>query len=237
MTEYHYYDQGYNLRFGSASTKIYDYASVLNDVMLDVFNLKVCPYVTSCVSRADDCKIAQYGSVKTSNLASSCPGTGTHQLETCLTTKNLRKELEKEYGNGGGVISKVSWTGHIMTDHYGDRSNATVGMGTIIMTPYGLTSSSNNYVNLSNEQIRKENIFTLAHETIHQFDIYDHYCYDDMGGDDGVRCSNEKGCYKCYGNGVKPDCMMTSRKYPTETSDLLCTKCKSQVLEYLSNNF
>jgi len=42
MTQYHYYDQGYNLRFGSASNKIYDNASVLNDVMMAYLRLKVC---------------------------------------------------------------------------------------------------------------------------------------------------------------------------------------------------
>lgn len=93
FTEYHYYDKGYDLRFGSASTKIYDYASVMNDVMMDLFNLKICPYVSSYTSLADKCKILRYRSVKTGNLASGCPKTNGHVSGSCLTTNVLRDDI------------------------------------------------------------------------------------------------------------------------------------------------
>ncbi|MBQ2842375.1 MAG: SH3 domain-containing protein [Clostridia bacterium] len=238
MTQYHYYDQGFNIRFGSASTKIYDYASVLNNVMTDLFNLKVCPYVYSYTSAADQCKIWRYDSVYSNNLASSCPKTDNHKNDSCLKTDYLREDLKNKFENGGGTVSKVAWTGHIMTDHNNDRSNATVGIGTIIITPYKTVhKTSSGYVNDSSYEIRRDNISTLMHETIHQLGIYDHYCYDDQGGPDGKRCSNTGGCYVCYGNGVKPDCMMMVTKYPTEDSVLLCSKCKSNVYKYLSDNF
>lgn len=238
MTQYHYYDEGYEKRFGSAESKIYDYASVLNDVMMDLFNLKVCPYVYSYTSVTDQCKIWRYGSVYSGNLSSSCPKNGNHKTDSCLQTGYLREDLKNSFGNGGGTVSKVAWTGHIMTDHDNDRSNSTVGVGTIIITPYKtVQKTSSGYVNDSSYEIRRDSISTLMHETIHQLGVHDHYCYEDKGGDDGVKCSNKGGCYKCYGNNIKPDCMMMTTKYPTEDSVLLCNKCKSQVFEYLSNNF
>ena len=238
MTQYHYYDQGFNIRFGSASTKISDYASVLNDKMIELFGLKICPYIYSYTSVTDQCKIWRYGSVYSSNLSSSCPKNGNHKTDSCLKTGYLREELKNSFGNGGGTVSKVAWTGHIMSDHDNDRSNSTVGVGTIIITPYKtVQKTSSGYVNDSNYEIRRDSISTLMHETIHQLGVHDHYCYDDQGGPDGKRCSNTGGCYVCYGNGVEPDCMMMINKYPTEDSVLLCNKCKSQVFEYLSNNF
>lgn len=238
MTQYHYYDQGFNIRFGSASTKISDYASVLNDKMIELFGLKICPYVYSYTSVTDQCKIWRYGSVYSGNLSSSCPKNGNHKTDSCLQTGYLRDDLKNSFGNGGGTVSKVAWTGHIMTDHDNDRSNSTVGVGTIIITPYKTVhKTSSGYVNDSSYEIRRDSISTLMHETIHQLGVHDHYCYDDQGGPDGKRCSNTGGCYVCYGNGVKPDCMMMINKYPTEDTVLLCSKCKSKVSEYLSNNF
>ena len=236
MTQYHYYDQGFNIRFGSANTKISDYASVLNDKMIELFGLKICPYVYSYTSVTDQCKIWRYGSVYSGNLSSSCPQNGNHKTDSCLQTGYLRDDLKNSFGNGGGTVSKVAWTGHIMTDHDNDRSNSTVGVGTIIITPYKTVyKTSSGYVNDSSYEIRRDSISTLMHETIHQLGVHDHYCYDDQGGPDGKRCSNIGGCYVCYG--VKPDCMMMINKYPTEDTVLLCSKCKSKVSEYLSNNF
>ena len=239
MTQYHYYDKGFDKRFGSASTKIADYTSVLNDKMMELFGLKICPYIYQYTSAADQCKKWKYGDDYYLNyLSGSCPKTSPHKTDSCLQTGYLRDELKKQFGNGGGTVSKVAWTGHIMTDHDNDRSNSTVGVGTIIITPYKTVhKTSSGYVNDSNYEIRRDSISTLMHETIHQLGVHDHYCYDDQGGPDGKRCSNTGGCYVCYGNGVKPDCMMMVNKYPTEDTVLLCSKCKSKVSEYLSNNF
>lgn len=71
------------------------------------------------------------------------------------------------------------------------------------------------------------------HETIHQFKVLDHYCYED-GTTEEDPCTND-GCYMHKGNGIKPNCMMMDNKYPSETHNLLCPSCKSQIISYLSD--
>lgn len=228
MTQYHYYDQGYNLRFTSASTKIYDYASVLNDVMMANFKLKVCPCVASYTSVADECKILIDDEVSSDNLSTPCPATSGHYSGTCLTTGNVRDDLKSQFDDGGGNISKASWTGHIMTNHEGDRSNSTVGMGTIIMTPYGVNKGSSS-------DIRKKRIYTITHETSHQFGLHDHYCAGDKKDDNAV-CSN-KYCSDCNNEPIPYGCIMleTIDIEKTTYTQLYCDACRENVLSYIKN--
>lgn len=229
MHQYHYYDEGYDIRFGSASERIYYYAAVLNDAMLRQFNLKVCPYVYPYTSVADECKISMFGSVTAETLAASCPQTGDHKSDSCLKRTVFYNDLKGHVGKGSFCVSKLGWTGHILLDNA--RSASWLESKIIVITPYKVIYL--NYNNQSDYEIRKEQSATLMHETIHQFGINDHYCYEDCVEDEG--CSNE-GCYKCYGDGHKPNCIMreTEFKSPIETDDLLCDSCQQQILEFLS---
>lgn len=220
MTQYHYYDKGYDLRFSSASSKISDYASVLNDVMMANFGLKVYSYIKPYTSVADECKILTDGKVKTGNISDACPGTGNHKSGTCLTTENVRSDLKRQFGNGGKSISKVAWTGHIMTDN--GRSNSTVGMGTVIITPYGT-------VGVTSAKIREDRVFTLVHETSHQLGVYDHYCRGDIS-EITRKCSYEH-CSKCYGDIIPYGCIMYERVNIEEASfvELYCDDCIKEI--------
>ncbi len=226
MTQYHYYDKGYDLRFSSASSKISDYASVLNDVMMANFGLKVYSYVKPYTSVADECKILLDGKVKAGNISDACPGTGNHKSGTCLTTENVRNDLRKQFGRGGGNISKVVWTGHIMTDN--ERSNAIVGTGDIVMTPYGT-------IDKTSAKIREDRIYTLVHETSHQFGVYDHYCAGDKKDDDSV-CSN-KHCSECSGEPIPYGCIMLDREDIENTSHtaLYCDDCIKTISNSIKN--
>ncbi|MBQ8576084.1 MAG: hypothetical protein IJ447_08585, partial [Clostridia bacterium] len=93
MTQYHYYDEGYKKRFSSPNTKISDYASVLNDVMMENFGLKVCYYIEQYTSAADKCKKWKYGDDYLNYLSGSCPKTEKHKADSCLKTGYLREEL------------------------------------------------------------------------------------------------------------------------------------------------
>ncbi len=233
MTQYHYFDKGFDKRFENAESKIYDYASVLNDVMMANFRLKVCPYVEAYTSVADNCKIMSYNSLE-GNLAKKCPKNNNHLSSSCLTTNNLRKDLKDKYENGGGTVSKAAWTGHIMTDHNDDRSNATVGMGTIVFTPYSLVNP-NTYVNYTDSRIKRENTYTLIHETGHQLNLHDHYCKGDIS-EVTNKCTN-KYCSKCYEETIPYGCIMYER-VNVATSDfieLYCDNCKKNVLNYIKN--
>lgn len=235
MTQYHYYDKGYALRFSSAETKIYDYASVLNDVMMTNFNLKVCPYVQPYTSAADQCKIWRYGSVTANNLASSCPQNGNHKTDSCLRTHYLREELKNKFENGSGTVSKVVWTGHIMSNYASDRSQSTVGIGNVIITPYATTNPNNNFSNYTNSKVRRESLYTLVHETSHQLGLYDHYCAGDFSPSSN-RCSN-KHCSKCYGNSIPKGCIMYERLDIEEVplTNLYCEDCKKNILNTVNN--
>ncbi len=226
MTQYHYYDKGYDLRFSSANSKISDYASVLNDVMMENFGMKVYSYVNLYTSVADECKILSDGKVKTGNISNACSGAGNHKSGTCLTTENVRNDLKRQFGNGGKSISKVAWTGHIMTNN--ERSNGTVGMGTIIMTPYGTVGESQ-------AEIREDRIFTLVHETSHQLGVHDHYCRGDISPIT-KKCSYSH-CSKCYGETIPYGCIMYERVNIEDVSytDLYCDDCIKNITNTIKN--
>lgn len=233
MHQYHYYDEGFNIRFGSSSEKIYDYAAVLNDAMLRQFNLKVCPYVYPYTSVADECKISMFGAVTADTLAASCPQTGSHYSDSCLNRTNFFESLADEVGKGSFCVSKLSWTGHILLDNA--RSASRPDLYCIVMTPYKVVDE--NYNNESDYEIRKQHSATLMHETVHQLGVSDHYCYN-LNPMDPQPCINE-GCYKYNRKdeekeAVEPDCMMMVSKYPTETDDLLCDSCQQEILAFLS---
>lgn len=232
MTQYHYYDKGYALRFGSAETKIYDYASVLNDVMMANFNLKVCPYVEQYTSAADQCKIWRYGSVTANNLASSCPQSGNHNSDSCLNTKHLRDILLENKGWGTNVMTKAVWTGHIMNNHTGDRSNSESVTQTIIFTT-GNTVNAGSHTNKSASAIKKASVYEIVHETSHQLSAPDHYCYNNEN-DSGL-CQNPN-CEVCYGSGTIPDCVMGKIIYPTDTYDLYCKDCSTKIKNHLNDH-
>lgn len=231
MTEYHYYDKGYDLRFGSAKTKILSYASVLNDVMMKNFKLKVSSYVKPYTSAADNCKILHYGKVAKDNLASSCPKTSEHNSSSCLTTKYLRKEIGSS--NRKGLVTNIVWTGHILDGNA--RSNSTVGLGSIVMTPYGSVKEASGYPNDSDTDIREDRVYTLVHETGHQFGVYDHYCKGDIS-EITNRCSNNY-CSKCNGETIPKGCIMYERinLENTDISDLYCDDCRKNILNYIKN--
>ena len=226
MTQYHYYDQGYNLRFSSASSKIGDYASVLDDVMMANFGLKVCYYIKPYTSVADECKIMIDGKVSSSNLSTACPQTSGHYSGTCLTSDNVRSDLRKQFGGGGGSVSKAVWIGHKMTDN--ERSNAIVGKGDIVMTPYGT-------IDKTSAKIREDRIYTLVHETSHQFGVYDHYCADDKKDDNSV-CSN-KHCSECSGEPIPYGCIMLDRENIENTpyTALYCDDCIRNISNSIKN--
>lgn len=232
MTEYHYYDEGYKKRFSSPNTKIADYASVLNDVMMANFGLKVCYYIEPYTSAADQCKIWRYGSVTVNNLASSCPQSGNHNSDSCLNTKHIRDVLLENKGWGTNVLTKAVWTGHIMNKHTGDRSNSESVTQTIIFTT-GNTVNAGSYTNKSASAIKKLSVYEIVHETSHQLSAPDHYCYNNEN-DSGL-CQNPN-CEVCYGSGTMPDCVMGKIIYPTDTYDLYCKNCSTKIKNHLNNH-
>lgn len=233
LTQYHHYDKGYGVRFSSASNKIKDYASVLNDVTMENFNLKVAGFVEKYTSVADECKILRSGSVTPGNISAACKQTAGHLDGTCLTTANLRNDLKKQFGAGGGNISQIAWTGHIMTDNSGDRSNSTVGVGSIIITPYAVVNPSD-YSSYSNSKVRTESIYTLVHETGHQLKLKDHYCYEDNTSE-SQHCSNPN-CFFHNGEPEPSGCIMLVRidVDDTDAAEIYCSKCKSVIQKTLN---
>ncbi len=226
MSQYHYYDQGYDERFKNVAQKISEYADVLNDVMMANFKLRVFYSISPYTSVADNCKIMSYGLVDLNNLGNSCPQTSGHYSDSCLLSDNVRDDLRNQFGRGGGSISKVVWIGHIMKDNA--RSNAIVGNGDIIMTPYGT-------IGQTETEIREDRVYTLVHETSHQFGIYDHYCKEDYQGP-LLRCTNTH-CIDCYGNGESKDCIMYKRENIEEEmfTELYCDACKENILNYIKD--
>lgn len=230
MTQYHYYDKGYDLRFSSASSKISDYASVLNDVMMANFGLKVYYNIEPYTSAADQCKIWKSGSVKTGNLSNSCPKTGNHNSASCLRTAHIRDKLLADKGWGTNVLTKAVWTGHIMDGHKPSTSESTTQ--TIVFTTANTVSySSGTYSNKSSSNIRYYSLYEITHETGHQLGLVDGYCYKDGNG---KHCSNNN-CFSCNG-AVIPNCIMAQIKSPTNSTNMFCDDCKEKINSHLKDH-
>ncbi len=231
MTEYHYYDKGYEFRFGSPKTKILSYASVLNDVMMTNFNLKVSPYVKLYISAADNCKNLRYGKVTKDNLASSCPKTDGHNSNSCLTRKSIRTRFIDDVGSGNSVVGRCVWTGHILDGHEGSAAQFPSEIIVFSTANTVNKTSSGTYSNKTDYYIRYYSLYEIVHETGHLLGLYDGYCFKDKGD---AHCSNEK-CYSCNDESI-PTCIMAKRLSPESSNVLFCNECISIVESHLSDH-
>ena len=199
--------------------------------MMELFNLKVCPYVDSYTSLADNCKILSCGEVNKNNLSKSCPQTGNHHENSCLVTTHIRDDMLSHKDNGSPTVTKCIWTGHIMDSHKGDRSHSESTTQSIIFTT-GNTVYSNSYANKSNNSVKKLSLYEIVHETSHQLSANDHYCY----GKDGSGLCKNPNCVICWGNGVLPECIMGKVIYPTDTYDLFCEECETKIKNHIEDH-
>ena len=231
VTQYHYYDKGYEKRFGSASTKISDYVSVLNNVMMSNFGLKVNYFIEEYASAADQCKKWKYGdNYYLSYLSGSCPKTGNHNPDSCLRTIHMRDVLLKDKGWGTDVITKAVWTGHIMDGHKPSNSES-VSQTLVFTTANTVSYSSGTYSNKSSTNIRYYSLYEITHETGHQLGLNDGYCYKDGNG---KHCSNSN-CFYCNGEPI-PNCIMAQIKSPTNSTNMFCDDCKEKINSHLKDH-
>ena len=223
FTMRNYVDRGYRVRFDGYSN-VYTYNSVVSAKFEQFFGLSCsCQYVLH-TSSADNCKIARFGSVASDNLVAGCPHSSSH-----LTPTAMRDVM----GNGTNVISRILWTGHIMTGN--PASNSVSSRYSVIATPKHTTTGST-YTNKSDAEVRKESIFTLMHELSHQLGAPDHYCY---GIPDGSKVCSNTSCDICYmGRETMRSCMMTYR-YDIEATDedvLYCSSCLQIIAAHLTDH-
>ncbi|MBR3961178.1 MAG: RICIN domain-containing protein [Clostridia bacterium] len=221
ITISNYIDQGYQVRFGGYSD-VLTYNSIVGAKLESIFGLVVSSNYISHTSAADTCKINTYGSVSSSNLASSCTHSSTH-----LTTTALRDVM----GNGTNTNSRVLWTGHILTGN--PRSNSNSTRNSVVITPYHTTTGSS-YTNKSDSDVRQESIFTLMHETSHQIGAPDHYCYDE----DAPYCENDYCDEHVYGMDDPRQCIMSYR-YDIEAeneSTLYCSSCLAIINAHIADH-
>lgn len=230
MTQYHYYDEGYKKRFSSPNTKIADYASVLNDVMMANFGLKVCYYIEPYTSAADKCKKWKYGDDYLDYLSGSCPKTENHNPDSCLRTIHMRDVLLEDKGWGTDVITKAVWTGHIMDGHKPSNSES-VSQTLVFTTANTVSYSSGTYSNKSSTNIRYYSLYEITHETGHQLGLNDGYCYKDGNG---KHCSNSN-CFYCNGEPI-PNCIMAQIKSPTNSKNMFCDDCKEKINSHLKDH-
>ena len=233
MAEYHYYDEGFDVRYESAKSKIYDYAEVMNDVMMDNFNLKVCSYVEAYTSAADRCKTLTYGCVYQNNLYVACPKTGEHSLTSCLHYSELREKMLKDKGEGSDVVGKCIWTGHILEPHLPSVTNSM--LNAIVFTCLNVTNysdTSKKYNNVTPNDIWKWRTIEIVHETAHLFGAVDGYCEGVLEGEE--HCSNLN-CYRCNKEPI-PECIMAKEVDPNDTTDVFCDECKQTIRNHLESH-
>lgn len=223
-----YIDQGYRVRFGGYSN-VYTYNSVVSEKFEQFFGLNCsCQYVLH-TSSADNCKIDQFDSVASDNLAASCTHSSTH-----LTSTAMRDVM----GDGSNVISRILWTGHILKDEA--NAGSFFSLQAIIVTPRELAYKvGSEYIfNTDLNDMLEIISWTLFHELSHQLGLPDHYCYGDR---DAVtnKCSNPN-CYRCNKGLEPPECTMTRDRYlPLDQCnpiDIYCRNCLITITAHLTDH-
>lgn len=200
----------------------------MRDRFYNIFSLDVRFKNYTYTSVADNCKISRFGSVSSGNLASFCNHSTNH-----TSTAVLRSQLINDKGAGTAVSTRVLWTGHIMSNHNGDRSNSHSGNHTVIITPYS-TVYDVTYNNKNDATVRQNSIFTLIHELSHQIGAPDHYCYASMAASS---CSNPFCYYHVFGMSNPPNCIMSAYKnIEALGNNLYCNDCYSMIFDHLGNH-
>lgn len=237
LTEYHYYDKGYKTRFPNVNNNtppqnIYNYASILNDVMTKLFKLKVCSYVNEYTSLADICKELSYGEVNKNTISKPCPKNKSHNINSCLERGVLWERFKIDVGYGNNTTIKLLWTGHILPNH--QVSAAQNGSESIVMTTANTVSYNQNtgkYSNKPDFEIRRYSLYTLTHETGHLLGTKDGYCKED---NPNGHCSNEN-CYSCNGVPI-PVCIMVQPFSPEESNIVFCDECTKAIKQHLNDH-
>lgn len=233
MAEYHYYDQGFEVRFDSGYEKIRDYSSILNDIMMRIFGLKISQHIEDYTSLADECKIKTYGSVYTNNLYADCPKTQGHFSDVCIVDLKMHDRMLADNGKCTNTVTRCLWTGHYLYDN--KPSQFLINKGSILFTIAGYTNystSSNKFVNKPNDDVRERALYEIVHETGHALGAIDGYCKEDI---QNGHCSNEN-CYACNRLPV-PDCIMVNNKNnPEMRTSVFCEECIEIINSHLSNH-
>ncbi len=233
MTEYHYYDQGFEVRFDSGFEKIRYYSSVLNDVMMRIFGLKISQHIEEYTSLADECKIKTYGSVYTNNLYADCPKNQGHFSNVCIIDLKLQDRMLEDKGDCSNTVTRCLWTGHYLYDN--NPSQFHINKGSILFTIAGYTKYSQNtgrFENNSDKEVRDRALYEIVHETGHALGTMDGYCNEDI---ENGHCSNEN-CYFCNRLPV-PDCIMVNNiSNPEIRMSVFCEDCIGIINNHLSNH-
>jgi len=225
----HYLDQGFSVRLSSidsnATNIVSSYQNTVAERFLRIFGIQITPTYTTYTSSADTCKIYQYGSVSSWTIDQGCSHSSCH-----LTTTTLRNDL----ADGTPTATVAIWTGHLMRDNEGDRSNSSSSRNSIVITPW-LFSTFDDETTFKSD-VEREYIFTLMHELSHQLGAPDHYCREDYGID--RKCSNPY-CDKCQ-NGLSTPraCIMSERCDLSTLTDeeMYCDDCMSMIQAHLNSH-
>lgn len=221
-----YVDEGYSIRFPNSISVVEGHMGVVKRILEQLFDVNISCSAYAYTSFADDCKVLTDGEVTTSNLYQNCTHSPTH-----LSTSALRTELISDIGAGTPTLSRVLWTGHILSGN--PASNSVFSNQTVIITPKHVVDPST-YDTLSNSTVNRESRYTLLHETSHQLSAPDHYCYGVPSG--ATHCSNPD-CCSCNGL-ASPNCIMQSRKdvESTATASLYCSDCIATIDSHISDH-
>ncbi len=238
ITVNHYYDQAYNIRFsdsnGTALSKLQSYTKESTDIFLRNFNILLINQYNSFTSCADQCRIAQDGSVNSTNILEML--VCTHSEEHSETGALLRSST-----TGTRLSPVVVWTGHILE---GNPRSVWYSTYRIAITPYHTTTAQNGiYNNRSDYYVEMNSLHTFTHEMSHQLGAPDHYCYNGYTTkqqylSSGEPCVNSD-CDICVKgeSAIRNDCIMavrSSNKLDLRDSNIHCDDCKNNISEYLS---
>ncbi len=218
----HYYDLGYEARFGNAQVNIEEYQSICSAVFLELFNLDTTASVSWYTSCADICTGTP---VAFADLSSNC----THENIDHKTASALCSDLRTQFGVGTDSTVLATWTGHVLDNNRCDSSSNT---HTIRLSIHATTYENANYTNKPTAVIRYESIFSLLHELSHQLGAPDHYCYDLSSSNCGNPTND---CWRCDNYlEEEPVCIMDRRMDDIESrlnsgnlEGLYCDQCLS----------
>lgn len=144
-------------------------------------------------------------------------------------------DFVRKNGVGTKTLTKYFWTGHIpnptdqasfSVQYYKDKYTSETLHSIVCIMPGDVTQGYW-FTNKPESTVRKEYKYTLLHETSHQFDAPDHYCF-------GTNCSNQY-CWVHHPELMAESCIMRYR-YNVDglnINKLYCPRCVDTIFNHL----
>lgn len=216
-----FFDHGYNVWYGeNENTSISNLNSYINKVAqryYDLFGLIVIKNSASYYhSLIDICK----GQVDNNNINDECTSTSGNHSNCTILFNSVSNHFKKSFPSND-MTTNVYWSAHLIrTEKNSTETNRSYSSNReIYILKRSVTDRTRNSQGV------------LMHELNHQYGAPDHY-HEIVDG----KCRGGDICSECGTNPRPKTCIMYSSSNNINSSNIICSECQNDILNYLGSH-